>query len=335
MNLRRLVTALKRMLRRWVTACRMRRLDALPIPEDTTEIRLFLALRDEELRSPFLLKYYFDLGVDRIFVIDNDSQDGTVPYLLDQQNVHVFRTRESFMQKVTWLDWALRKYGDGYWCVVADCDELFIYPHSESLSLSDFTSHMDDCGFTAIHALLLDMYADCSWDEINYSQGQDPRLVCPYFDSASHRRIAYAHPGCSGDVDYRFGGGVRERVFGLEEVSLSKIPLFKFNRSMFLIDGAHTIERAHLANLCGVVLHFKFLQDFASKTYMDADRYEWGANEYRAYSKGIEKGRTCMMNDESVALESGSQLIEWGLMQSSPELDELVLRVRENASSSV
>jgi hypothetical protein len=36
-----------------------------------------MVVRNEALRLPFMLQHYFERGVDRIFVFDNDSTDDT------------------------------------------------------------------------------------------------------------------------------------------------------------------------------------------------------------------------------------------------------------------
>ncbi len=56
------------------------------------QIRAFATCRDERLRLPAFLKHYRDLGIDRFFIVDNDSNDGTADYLVDQPDVHLFRT---------------------------------------------------------------------------------------------------------------------------------------------------------------------------------------------------------------------------------------------------
>src|SRR5689334_2342449 len=75
------------------------RVDKKPVPAGKNEIRLFVAARNERLRFPYFLKYYRELGVDRFFVIDNGSTDGTVPLLTAEPDVHVFRTDAAFRFK--------------------------------------------------------------------------------------------------------------------------------------------------------------------------------------------------------------------------------------------
>ena len=76
------------------------RIDKNHISKNKKEIRLFVIARNESLRLPFFLKYYFEKGVDRIFLIDNNSTDNTREIALSFQNVHVFKINESF--KIFW-----------------------------------------------------------------------------------------------------------------------------------------------------------------------------------------------------------------------------------------
>ena len=54
---------------------------------------------------------------------------------------------------------------------------------------------------------------------------------------------------------------------------------------------------------------------------MDADRYEWGANEYQAYARELESTPELQLHyEDSVKFEHNAQLMELDLMTSSPAL---------------
>src|SRR5262249_10844827 len=69
------------------------------------EIRVFATCRNERLRLPAFLKHYRDLGVDRFFIIDNHSADGSGDYLVDQPDVHLFRTADRYSEAAMGIDW--------------------------------------------------------------------------------------------------------------------------------------------------------------------------------------------------------------------------------------
>ena len=57
-----------------------------PLQDNTGAIRpndhlLVATMRNEQIRLPYFLEYYRNLGVDHFLFVDNASQDGTVEYL--------------------------------------------------------------------------------------------------------------------------------------------------------------------------------------------------------------------------------------------------------------
>ncbi len=126
-----MVNILLRLIYLWnkfVSRLQIKRLDNGFIPTDHKEIRLFAIARNESLRLPYFLQYYFDRGVDRMFIIDNNSTDATAKILLEQENCHVFQTQESYEKHWHWMEFLLNRFGKGNWCIVVDIDELFFLP---------------------------------------------------------------------------------------------------------------------------------------------------------------------------------------------------------------
>jgi hypothetical protein len=74
----------------------LQRLDAHPIHDTPGEIRAFLTVRNEALRLPSTRRHHRALGVDRFFVVDNGSTDGTLDLLANETDVHVFATADSY-----------------------------------------------------------------------------------------------------------------------------------------------------------------------------------------------------------------------------------------------
>jgi len=151
------------------------------------------------------------LGVDRFFMIDNDSSDGTAEYLAGQPDVRVFRTEGRFRESrdgTDWLNALLAEFGVGFWCVTADVDELLTYPGSEEASLHALTAYLDQHGYDALSCLLLDLYPDGPLEGCAYHPGDDFLAAAPYFDARPYTRTALAP--CPGVL---IRGGMRERVF--------------------------------------------------------------------------------------------------------------------------
>ena len=70
----------------------------------------------------------------------------------------------------------------------------------------------------------------------------------------------------------------------------------------------------------GVLLHFKFLQDFHQRAVREAARGEYydGATEYRRYADTLNGNPgASLMYEGSVRFEGAGQLVALGLMQDS------------------
>ena len=80
----------------------------------------------------------------------------------------------------------------------------------------------------------------------------------------------------------------------------------------------HGVSPKKVAPETGVLLHFKFLQDFHAKAVDEAARGEYseGAAEYRRYAAALDRNpRITFMYEGSARFEGTSQLVRLGLMQ--------------------
>ncbi len=294
----------------------------------TSALRLFGVFRNENLRLPYFFRYYRDLGVNEFVIADNGSVDGTLEWLLEQPDAHVFAARGSYLQSncgSQWLEYFLKEFGCGAWCVVADGDELFKFPHCESRSLRQLTYFLESRGESAVFALLLDMYPNSTFDDIRYERGMDPLRLCQYFDDDSHFlwKTSDFHSDESrvGEFPHFYQGGMRHRVLGVTPC-LNKIPLLKYDRGVKLFIGAHFVEGVKISRLRGVVLHFKFLQDFSHRVREEAKReehYKRGA-QYKDYARALSQNR--LVNpyySRSQRFRNSHQLMNLGLMRSPAE----------------
>lgn len=109
----------------------LERLDGRPVPDGRGECRVFMVCCNEAERLPYTLDYHRTLGVARFLVMDNGSDDGSLEFLLQQPDCHVFRTDNSFAGSrygVAWVNALLDMHGREGWNLVLDADELFVFP---------------------------------------------------------------------------------------------------------------------------------------------------------------------------------------------------------------
>lgn len=306
----------------------LRSVDRVTRSSLTGRLFLFAKARNEALRLPYFLDYYFGRGVDHIFLIDNGSDDETVAIARSYPNVHVFSTRENFRNYSNWMEVMLDRYGRGHWCVAVDLDEIFIYPGYEHMSLGDLVDHLDSTGHTAVQSLLLDMYSNRPIRLNAYTPGQDPLEVCPYFDPDFEERIKM---WLNKNTLRRFPcarptGNLRARMFNAS-VNLSKVSLFKYGPGVFAGEGMHAVDGVAYSPIRGAVLHFKYLQDFNARAVEEAARgvYASNASAYQKYAARVsgDKDLNCYC-ENSVRFEDSAQLVRLGIMRTTPELDFIV-----------
>jgi Glycosyl transferase family 2 len=301
-----------------------------PVPVVPHEIRAFMVVRNESLRLPFILDQYFARGVDRFFLIDNNSSDDTASIIESKKNAHLFFTDDAYVNQGYWIDLLLRRYGIGHWCLIVDADEVFVYPHYETIPLRELCVFLDQRSFNCLDCVLLDMYPDVPLSQAEYKMGTDPLMVASWFDKPSFQK-AFLKPAYidESNVYYkgpeRLFGGMRERVFCVN-ACVSKFPLVKFDKSLFLSSGTHFMQGGRAADMRGALLHFKFLQDFASNVEREVAREQHyqNATEYKRYlSRAEYSWKSSLKGPLSARYTDSNQLVGLGIMRSSAEFDML------------
>jgi glycosyl transferase family 2 len=340
------------------------RIDAHPISEDRNEIRLFGVVRDESLRLPFFLDYYRRLGVGRFFIVDNASTDGTTEYLLAQEDCCVFSTQASYAKSragLTWLNPLLEEYGADRWIVLADADELLVYPHIEKVALPDFCRWLDRTGAQGMFTLLLDMYSKKPLDQIKYEKGHDFLSECQWFDRDYHfvprlgvpilqpafpsvepiggprlrlcfpqQNVPQLWPRLRVKLKRRLGG-LLVRIGLAEEGSSEpvatqafKVPLVKWRRGYAFITS-HRPNPVRLTQVTGALLHFKYFQDFTArvKDAVERQNHYDGSAEYRKYAELLRRDPgLAMCYAGSVRYNGSDKLVRLRLINSDCEWDE-------------
>lgn len=241
------------------------------------------AVKNDLVRVKKLFPHYRKLGVERFAVIDNGSDDGTLEFLKQQPDADVYSTSARFgsIQKAGWLNRLAARYGTDRWYLWLDADEFFTFPGAETKTLSDLTAALEEKGLWKLRSFMLDMYPE---GVLLDSERRDEDFLseCVWFDPDSD------------DYELRpeimqLSGGMRHRVFGLKDGTLSKVTLLHFGGGRMLT-GAHTIapqREDYTGDISGVLLHYKFLPGDLKKyrRIIDAGTYTNGSAEYKLYLK--------------------------------------------------
>ena len=292
--------------RRWLVRALRKRHELTPIADRTSQIRksdilLVSTLRNEDVRLPYFLKYYRDLGVNHFLMIDNDSDDGGREYLADQSDVSLWSTGKSYKRSrfgIDWVNWLLMRYGHGHWTLVVDPDELFVFPFCDTRPIRALTDWLDASSIKSFSAMLLDMYPKGPISAIPYRRGDDPLDIANWFDSGNY---AIQRNPSFGNLWIQ--GGPRARAFFQDNPerapALNKVPLVKWDRRYAYVSSTPMLLPRGLnlvydewggEKASGILLHTKFLDTLTVKAHEELARKQHYAasHEYKAYVAGLQ-----------------------------------------------
>ncbi|MBR8826989.1 MAG: tetratricopeptide repeat protein [Gomphosphaeria aponina SAG 52.96 = DSM 107014] len=302
----------------------LNRVDEKEIEIAPDDILCFVVERNESLRMPYFLQYYRSMGVDKFLIVDNDSTDDTRAYLAQQPDVYLWNSDRSFAVSKFgshWVQLLLQNYGVNHWCLTIDADEFLYYPDCETKNLHQLCEELEQENKQALRGVLLDMYSDKPIKDTEYKSGQNPLEVCCYFDKKFYSRKQ--EKAGQGRHENSYWGGVRQRVFGIPEdnkgaFALHKAPLFKYNDSIKLCPGFHTLSNVKFSDQTGCLFHFKFFSSFYEYVRDSIERGEHviDASEYRQYAKKFEGNSdlTLFSPEHSVKFKDSKQLLDLGVI---------------------
>lgn len=319
------------------------------------DIVALLVTRDEALRLPSALHHLRSLGVDQAIVVDNRSSDATRAIATQHDWVRLVDAPGSYAASnfgVNWTNVLLDRFTRGHWVLVVDADEVLVFPGSGPGRLRDLCAHLDAIGSEALPTILLDCFPEAPLRDLDFTSGDDLVVAAPWFEPPTLRHEA------ADEFPYRFEyGGLRERLFFPEadprrparrlhqrlynigwrlpplrraawfrglaprrSPNLTKVPLIRWREGVRLLSSTHLLSPLRLASPqpSGVLLHFKFLQDFHARAADAVTRgahYD-GSREYRRYLAALEADPAFRLHSPASLRYIGpEQLTELGLMQ--------------------
>jgi glycosyltransferase involved in cell wall biosynthesis len=281
------------------------------------EIAVMCVLRNEAARLPLFFEHHRKLGIDRFFMIDNASSDGSAELLLNEPLADVFLAESSFFESHFGLHWynaIARAYAQGNWVLMADADELFVYDGMASHDINALARRLESQGADRIYAPMIDLYTSGSIGSRKRSVAEIMASDC-WFDSAGYHVERYP----SGWI---LVGGPRERLFNTENRNqphwVSKYPLFRVTDATVLFHN-HFLwpwDR-QFRGPEAALLHLKILDDFIERCAISEQENEhaFDSNAYRIINRRLEELPELVAIDaQSRRYEGPSSLIENGLL---------------------
>lgn len=183
------------------------------------DVQAVVVIRNEMLRLPGFLRHHRALGIRRFIFVDNNSDDGTTQYLLDQPDATVLHTDAPYGDRSAgqrkWVNDALQKYCVDRWALVLDADELFVYDACETKDIGAFCGLIEAAGARGLFAFLLDMYPVSYDDDAQAGPLEDLVAAAPCFDS--DYQFMRRHDGPASQFpDIVVRGGPRDRLLRMQ-----------------------------------------------------------------------------------------------------------------------
>ncbi len=259
-------------------------------------VAVVACLRNEMPMLAHFLAHYRKLGVEGFLVIDNCSDDGSLEYLLDQPDVAVFSVDTDYRNShygVAWQLAILSQLRVGRWSVVADIDEMLVFPGWQRGGIAKYLNRPEFAGSDAFWTGMLDMYPKGPLSQATLESGdlfaeaghvdRDPFLRGtlsrgPYSDA----------PTVTSALRHRLMPGSRPDLFVAQ-----KYAVLKYYPWMRLSDGLHYAAGIRPAPKKLLLAHFKYTAHFRQKALDEVARGQHfnNAEEYRRYLSLTSEGR--------------------------------------------
>lgn len=298
----------------WIGA---NQLELLTTPEQlkkllSNSLVVVVVVRNEMVMLPHFLNHYRQQGVRCFLMVDNLSDDGTREYLLEQPDVGLFSASTQYKNShygVAWQQALLGNFCLNKWVLLADADELLVYPDCETLSLADFISVIEREGADCVRTDMIDMYP---FDNL---YGADltvhsPFTVANWFDAGSFEQWRLGNGFYSNSQSLL--STLRCRIVpGSEPITAQKYALLRYKPWMRLSQGLHDAAGVKVASQGAWFAHFKFHAAFKQKVEDEIHRGQHfdNANEYIRYAELLSQSDGAFGKENvSVCYESSADL---------------------------
>jgi len=294
---------------------------------EADELVVVCLVRDGRPYVKSFVEHYTSMGAKHLFFLDNGSTDGTVEALKGYDNVTVLRTALPFKRYALLVrQYLIERFGRGRWSLCVDIDELFDYPYSDVVGLGSLLRYLNERSYTAVAAQMLDMFPEEPLSGSGAGNFPDEPLKerHRFYDVSDISRISMrGHPlfrnnTLESDEVEALRGGIRQTLFGFR-ANLTKFPLVFSDGSVTPFDGStHWVDNVRIADLTGVLFHYKFLDghlhEQAAQAVREEHHYDSSA-EYKKYLQVLEGNSTLRVKqDTSKEIQGVNDLLENGFL---------------------
>lgn len=279
-----------------------------------------LCVKNDRRRIEMLVKHYRALGVEKFIFLDNGSTDGTLEWMMEQEDIDLFITKDQYSSfvKEAWINRLVSYYGFDHWYILTDSDELVTYINMEKYPLAEVIKYAEKNKIERIEGLTLDMYSEKALFKGGIN-GEDIEKTYCWMDSDSY--TTESRKVCGVDTVAMIGGP-RDRIMNVTP-SLMKYPLVWFSEGTVSADAhfQYPYRGMNAAPCYFGILHYKFLpedqKEYLRRAEPDAG-FSAGVVKDGYYKKYMEigiKADASFMYSNSIRYEDSSSLKRISLIQ--------------------
>jgi glycosyl transferase family 2 len=240
------------------------------------EVVLVLLGRNVSPNLETFFKHHRSLGVRHVLYVDNGSTDDSLDKAISIGNITVASCSAEFKKYQNYIrNYCAQKYYSGGWRLMLDADELFDYPGSSQLSLSQLVMELNKRRYTAVVAQMLDMvppgrlldYPGTTLEEAvrtHIGYHLDGIKCFDYHSDEYKLHWFFAQNGIANSDIKILHGGIRALLFG-ENCMLTKHPLFKTNSGINPMPHPHVSTGLNCAGFSALISHYKFSGDLIAR----------------------------------------------------------------------
>ena len=267
---------------------------------------LVCLVKNELRRMKKFFTHYRKIGVERFAIIDNDSEDGTREFCLEQKDADVFLITQPFSSSrhVSWVNKVLCHYGYNRWYLSVDVDEFLDYIGSESMEIQSVVRFAEKNSLHRILAAQVDFYSERNL--FAFPNDELPWDALKYFDADSYKI-----------KDSQFYslmvGGPRKRVLNTYSV-LSKYPLF-YLRPIDILTSMHYFypyDDNFKSPYLMILKHYEFINGADKrkmKRIIRKENYASKSKEYKLMWQAFQNlDEVTFLYERSVAYNSSQDL---------------------------
>lgn len=279
---------------------------------------LIAIVRDEIERMELFLEHYRLIGIEHFVIADNGSNDGTLEYLLQQNDIDVFYIGSKFRngRKEGWINRLMYFYGFHRWYLIVDADELLEWPERKEYALVNVIKVLELNKINRAGAIMLDMYSAGGMYKYDLKSDKNVKL---YFDSDTYTEIS------DGDKIF-LTGGPRKRIYNMD-CYLSKYPLVYLNEGEILINAHYWYPYFCFNDYPFIfgLLHYKLLSktDLKKvKQYVSEQNHVNHSYEYKCYLEQYKRRNIYFYYEASVPYGSSEDLSYVRYIKKISEFDD-------------